>query len=215
MLRKTLLWTIVLVAVALTGLACTGVAGSGTVKSESRSVGGFTEVEVHGVIELQLDVGSAHSVELSGDDNLLPLVETVVEGDRLIIRSTKSMRPKQPLVAKVTAPDVTEVEGSGASKLRITGVDNAALTVKLSGAGTGEVAGKTEAFTADLSGAGTIDAEKLATKSVTVDVSGAGKIDLAEPDELKVDISGAGTVRYGGKPKISQSISGAGKLVKR
>ncbi|MBW2454978.1 MAG: DUF2807 domain-containing protein [Deltaproteobacteria bacterium] len=215
MLFKTMSLGFLLVFVALTGLACTGVPGSGTAASDTRTVGAFTEVEVHGVIELELELGSPHSVELTGDDNLLPLVEAVVQGNRLVIRSTKSMRPELPLVAKVTAPDVSLARGSGATKLRIAGVDNTALTVELSGAGKGEVAGKTETFTVDLSGAGTIDAAKLTVKSVKVDVSGAGRVSVAEPDELTVDISGAGTVRYGGSPKITKNISGAGKLDKR
>ncbi len=215
MLFKTMSLSLLLVLIALSGLACTGVAGSGTAARDTRSVGAFTEVEVHGVIELQLELGPAHGVELSGDDNLLSLVEAVVEGDRLVIRSTRSMRPDLPLVAKVTAPDVSVVRGSGASKLGIAGVDNRELKVELSGAGTAEVAGKTETFSVELSGAGTVDADKLTVQSVEVDVSGAGSVSLAEPEELTVDISGAGTVRYGGSPKITKSISGAGQLDKR
>ncbi len=215
MLLKTLSWTILLVTFALTGLACTGVAGSGTAASDKRSVGAFSKVEVQGLIELELTLGKPHSVELSGDDNLLPLVDVVVEGDRLIIRATKSMRPKLPLVAKVTAPDVSLARGTGATKLRIDGVDNDELRLELSGAGKATLKGKTQALAIDVSGAGDVDAEALSASSVKVNVSGAAQIGLAEPDELNVDISGAGSVRYGGSPKITKNISGAGKLVKR
>jgi hypothetical protein len=215
MLFKTLSLTILIVAFALTGLACTGVAGSGTAATDKRSVGAFSEVEVQGVIELELTLGAPHSVELSGDDNLLALLETVVEGDRLIIRSTESMRPKLPLIAKVAAPNVSLARGSGATKLRVDGVDNDELKLELSGAGKAQAKGKTKALTIDVSGAGNVDTKALAAASVKVNVSGAGEIDLSEPDELNVDISGAGNVRYGGSPKITKNISGAGGLTKR
>ncbi len=215
MLLKSLSLTLLIVAFSLTGLGCTGVAGSGTAATDKRTVGAFSEVEVHGVIELELTLGKTHSVELSGDDNLLPLLDATVEGDRLIIKGTKSMSPKLPLIAKVTAPNVSLARGSGATKLRIEGVNNDELKIELSGAGKVEAKGKTKALALQVSGAGDIDAKALSVESVKVSVSGAGQIDLAEPNELDVDISGAGEVRYSGDPKITKDISGAGELIKR
>lgn len=213
-MRNLVIVVVVLSLVALF-FGCQGVDGSGNAGSEARSPGSFDAVQVSGVIQLELTLGSAHGVELSGDDNLLPLVETSIEGGTLVIKTTRPVDPELPLLARVTAPDVRKVSGSGATKLHVSGVNNAELELELSGAGHIEAQGATKKVRIEISGAGDADATKLSAERVDVDVSGAGKVAVAEPKELDVDISGAGHVSYAGSPAITQSISGAGRLVKR
>lgn len=195
--------------------ACGGEKGSGTITTETRSVSGFTEVEVQGVIHLDLRLGSSHAVALTGDDNLLPLVETEVVGDKLIIKSKRSINPSKPLVAKVEAPNVTLVEGSGAADLTVSNVDNEELALELSGAGKMKAVGKTGKLRVRVSGAGSADAQKMAADDIVVDVSGAATVEVGSPKTLAVEISGAGSVRYSGDPAIEKQISGAGSVEKR
>lgn len=210
--RRLLLVGLLLSPVA----ACSvGEKGSGTITTESRSVTGFSEVEVHGVIHLDLTLGAPHAVLLTGDDNLLPLVETKVVGDKLVIRSTRSISPSAPLVAKIEAPDVTLVGGSGAADLRVSNVDNGELALELSGAGKMQAEGKTSKLRLRVSGAGSADAQKMMADEVVVDVSGAATVDVGSPKTLAVEISGAGTVRYSGDPTIEKDISGAGSVKSR
>jgi len=195
-------------------VAC-GEKGSGTISAEARPVAEFTEVSVSGVIELQLSMGATYSLELSGDDNLLPLVETTIDGANLIIRTTENVNPTEPLVAKVTAVDVTHVRGSGVANLNVNGVDNKAFAISISGAGQAKASGTTESLTVRVSGAGKVDTQAVAAERVDVKVSGAGTVDVSSPDELKAEISGAGKVRYSGDPKVSSDISGAGSVTMR
>ncbi len=204
-----------LAGVLLTSIVGCGENGSGAITTESRSVSGFSEVEVRGVIHLELTLGGAQTLSLTGDDNLLPLIETEVVGDKLIIKSTRNISPSAPLVAKVEAPDVTLVEGSGAADLRISHVDNRELAVELSGVGKLHVEGKTEKLRLRVSGAGSANAQQLAAADIVVDVSGAGTVDVGAPKKLAVEISGAGTVRYEGDPTIEKNLSGAATVMKR
>ena len=55
-----------------------GQPGSGTAKSEVRELQPFTEVDVGGVVNVELAIGATQRVEVSGDDNLVPLVTTAV-----------------------------------------------------------------------------------------------------------------------------------------
>lgn len=197
-------------------LAACGKDGSGRAGSETRTPSSFNSVEVDGVVNVDMTLGgSAYSVEVSGDDNLVPLVETKVVGDKLIIRTSESVDPELKLLVRVSAPDVREVEASGVSHVTVAGVSNEALRLELSGAGSMEAKGKTKTLSLEVSGAGSIDADELGADKVDVEVSGAGNVDVAEPKELNCRISGAGHVGYGGSPEIHQDISGAGKLVKR
>jgi hypothetical protein len=195
--------------------ACRGVEGSGTSASDPRSVTGFDQVESHGVIELDITVGKTHSCVLSGDDNLLPLVVVEVEGDKLVLRSEKSLNPKTPLVATITMPDVLAVSLSGSSKGHVAGFDNDELELGISGSGELTASGKTKRLLIDVSGAGEADAQKVEAGHVEIEVSGAAKVDVGEPKTLDVDISGAGKVRHDGSPKIRKTISGAGLIQRR
>jgi hypothetical protein len=195
--------------------ACQGERGSGTPATDSRSVSGFDEVEAQGVISLVVTVGPKHSCELSGDDNLLPLVEAKVDGSRLILRSDKQLRPDTPLVATVTMPDVKAVRISGKANGSIKGFDNHQLDLRLSGAGRIIASGKTNYLTLNLSGAGQADLQKVDAANVEIDVSGAGSVEVGSPTRLDVDISGAGSVLYSGSPELSEDISGAGTVARR
>ncbi len=202
-----------LASVALFG--CTGEPGSGTAAEDTRSVSEFDEVVVSGAVQLELSLGKKPALKLSGDDNLLPLIETKVEGSKLTISSKKSLSPKLPLRIELSAKNVKRVALNGAGKITVEGVDNDALAVELSGAGDVLLKGKTKQLKLSFSGAGKADAKGLAADSVSVSISGAGSVEVGEPKDLDVKISGAGKVRYGGSPKITQKISGTGKLVKR
>jgi hypothetical protein len=196
-------------------LAGCGVAGSGTTTSDTRSVGSFSQIEVHGIIELSADQGGAPSLTISGDDNIVPLVTTTVIGNKLVIQTTGSIRPDLPLVARVTGVSLERAIVHGASKAHVENIDNDAFTLEIHGASSAELAGKTKKLVLEVRGAGSVDAKALAADAVTVDISGAGNADIAAPSELDARISGAGNVSYDGTPTLKQTISGAGKLHKR
>ena len=53
--------------------------GSGRSATETRSVGDFQAVRLSGSMDLQVRQGTTASVQVTADDNLLALLETVVE----------------------------------------------------------------------------------------------------------------------------------------
>ena len=65
------------------------VKGSGVVKSEARNVSGFTQISLSIPASTEVIQGGTEGVTLEGDDNILPLIETVVEDGRLKIRFTE------------------------------------------------------------------------------------------------------------------------------
>lgn len=202
---------ITIVAVAAVTVAC-GTKGSGHFASQARKVGKFSKVEVRGAIELDLLGGDPPYVAIQGDDNLLPHVTTKVSGRRLVIDTVGSLRPQLPLVAKVRAPFVDAIDGSGATKIRARSLTGSTLSVDVSGASDAKLSGTVGSLDLNLSGAGSIDTRALTADDVTIHVSGAGDVHLGATKTLDVHISGAGSVDYAGHPKISQSISGAGSI---
>jgi hypothetical protein len=205
---------LLLCALCLFVVGC-GVRGSGSAATESRAASGFTEVEVQGIIELRLTLGAKPSIELSGDDNILPLIETKVVGKKLIISSKESISPSLPLLARVGAIDIARVTVNGASRATVEGIDNDSFTFDINGSSNATAKGQTKSFAAEVNGASSINAEALAMDKATIDINGAGHIDVSSPAELDVSISGAAKVTYAGDAKITKHISGAGVLAKR
>lgn len=118
------------------------VIGSGKEARETREVANFTQLEFLGVGRIEVTIGNLQSLELSGDDNILPMIETKVTDGRLVIRS-RSIRPVQPLVIKATASDITAIMLGGASEIAITGIANNNLGATLTGADKVTLSGQT------------------------------------------------------------------------
>jgi hypothetical protein len=197
---------------ALLALTACGVRGSGTAATQTRQVGEFTEIEASGVIHLRLGLQEPRALQLSGDDNLLPLVTTEVSGKRLVIGNKQDLSPKLDLVATVSAPDVTLVRCSGACEVEVSNVKNDKLALELSGAGSISASGETKELAIDVSGAGKATVEQLRASTITVRLSGAGDVRVGPADKLDADVSGAGAVIYDGNPTVTKHVSGAGNV---
>ena len=192
-----------------------GVIGSGVAGSATRDVGGYSMIEMRGVARLEVTIGPAHPVEITGDDNIVPLVETVVDNGTLVVRDTTLIHPTLPLVVKVTVPDVSRLLIVSAADAVITGVNNAALTIDISGVGRVSVSGQTQSLTVNVTGTGHVSAEDLTAAAATVFLAGTGRVDVTAVNTLDVTIIGAGLVTYAGSPTISQIITGLGSLQQR
>jgi hypothetical protein len=103
-----LLLTLLLVAAAPAVWAET-VVGNGNVAREPRNTGEFNAISLSGGMGLKLRQGSPASVVVHGDSNLLPLIETIVKGDKSLKLRWKrgvSVRSHAPLFVEVVAPQV-------------------------------------------------------------------------------------------------------------
>jgi hypothetical protein len=192
-----------------------GVRGSGTAKTEVRTVGAFSAVEVSGALSAEISIGAEPRVEVSGDDNLVPLVDTGVSGASLSIRNHGNFRPSVPLVVRVTAPKLTAVMTSGATNVTLHGMRDDQLSITVQGAATVHGDGTVKQLTVETSGAGTLDLDRLTAERGNVRTSGSGTTSVNVTQALDVRVSGAGTVNYRGNPEVKQDVSGAGTLRKR
>jgi hypothetical protein len=192
------------------------VAGSGVAKSETREIQPFKRVELAGTGRLELRPGPPGSIEVTADDNILPILETRVDGDRLIIRpSEKSIGPVVDIVYKAAAPELHAVQTTGAAEVLIADFKGQRLELELSGAGEARVVGETGALRIKTTGSSEVKAAELRARTAEVEIMGAGVADLNVSETLKVSITGAGTVRYTGDAKVEKRIIGAGTITRR
>ena len=190
--------------------------GSGVAKTETRPVESFAKVQFFGEGRVELSVGPLEPITLTADDNILPLMMTVVAGDTLTIRpSEESIKPKTPLVVRAAAPHITSVEcvGSGDIVVRDLAAESVGLSVV--GAGSVNAAGKTTSITVSIQGAGAVDTSQLEAERVSVGIAGAGSADVNATKNLDVDIMGAATVRYAGDPVVAKKVVGIGTVQRK
>lgn len=189
------------------------VTGSGNAVAEKRDLSDFKAVEVGGVFQVEIVAQKEFSVEIEADDNLLPLIKTEVDGGVLKIETEKRVSTKNPIRVRISAPNIENLQASGASKISLANLKNSSLTLDSSGASKISVAGETGNLTIDVSGASNIDAENLKAENANVDASGASHISLFVSNELNADLSGASKVTYSGSPKnVIKKTSGASSV---
>jgi hypothetical protein len=191
-----------------------GVKGSGTITTAQREVTAFSQIGLASVIDAEITSGPQAKVELTGDDNLLPLITTKVVGDKLEIDTAggQDLRPSQRLVARIVVAKLSEVDVTGTGAVQINNVTADTLKLELSGTGSVVATGHAAQLGAELSGTGKLRLAQFPVEQATIDLSGTGSAELAVSRQLDVNLSGTGSVTYHGNPKVTQAISGTGSV---
>jgi hypothetical protein len=209
-------FAVLLALVVVAGCNDQGVKGSGNLKSETRSVGKFNAIQLSGTGRLLIERTGSESLEITADDNLLPLLISEVKGNTLSLRVAdgKSISGKQP-VYKVTVGDLQKVDLAGSGDIVGSKLEGPVLAVSISGSGSATLSGAVEYFSASVSGSGSVNAADLKAKKVRVVVSGSAGMTVNATDDLDATIAGSGSVLYVGDPKVKQSVAGSGTIKKR
>ena len=212
------------------------VLGSGQVIKTQRQVQGFKGISLNVPSKVEIIQGETEGLVIETDDNIAPLIETVVEDGQLKVRQTQRSKSLKPSSLKLTVNLRTleriSISGSGdvnAQKLqsptlevRITGsgdvrfaeLQTDSLSVSISGAGDFLAAGRADTARYSIAGSGDIKTSALASKNVKVSIAGAGDAVVWAGQSLTVSIAGSGDVGYYGDAAVTQSVAGSGRIKK-
>ena len=186
--------------------------GSGVSVIDRREVAAFTSVELAGANTVVIHVGAPLSVAVTGDDNLVGRVTTVVEDGRLVIDDFGTFTTNAPMHVAVSVPSLDGVELGGAGTVTIDGVRSADFGADLAGHGTLVVSGAVQHVTAVLSGAGTLDLHDLLATDGTAQLQGTGTIRIHTTSVLDASLTGRGTILYQGDPTVTIRNTGTGTV---
>ncbi len=238
---RWVLWAVLSLLLAGCGLFQRGervITGSGRVTSETRAVTGIERVTLEGLGEVTVQEGAADALTIEAEDNLLPLITSVVEGGNLRLgfdRATwrDSIRPTQPIryVLTMRALQAFDLNGSGSLRANSLHADSLMLTIngtgdvtidyleasrldlRLTGAGDVTLAGQVDTQDIEIGGSGQYQAGDLDSGTTSITISGSGDTVVWVRDDLSINITGSGTVSYFGDPNISRrDISGSGDI---
>lgn len=189
--------------------------GSGKRELQKRQVAPFTSIETNGAFHIEVTCQKELSLEVEGDDNVLPLVSAEVSNNVLHLKNTKGYSVNEPIKFKISVPNLEGLAVAGAGRIEIKDMNNETFEVDSDGAPYILVSGKTRVINIDASGAGAIDTNNLRASRAVVESKGVSKIDISVADQLDVTISGPSTVTYRGDPVVNKTVNGPGSVSRR
>ncbi|PJJ48778.1 head GIN domain-containing protein [Hymenobacter chitinivorans] len=211
------------------------VSGNGPVVAENRTVASFSRLELSIDAEVYLTQGPSRTVRVEAQQNILDVLQTNVNGERLAISYGRAtVRRHEPVRVYVTTPDLSSVavsgsgsvvgqtawrvdnlglslSGSGGIDLGVLGAQS--LRTDISGSGAVRLSGDAARHELHLSGSGAVEAYPLTTAAAEVSISGSGGAHLTVTRTLQATISGSGKVYYKGQPALTVHTSGSGRVV--
>jgi hypothetical protein len=211
------------------------ISASGVAKTETRNVSGFHNVVLAVDAKLKLQQGDTEGLSITGDDNIVPLVETVVEGGVLKIRWVNNRRYSSDyknLEIVVHARNVDGLTIAGSGDIRVEKLKTAHLHAEIDGSGTiafdtldadsvvasihgsGHLsaAGRADSLEVMVAGSGNVSASKLESRSATITLAGSSTAAVWAKDELNATVAGSGEINYYGKPQVSSTVAGSGRI---
>lgn len=209
--------------------------GQGPVKTELRAISSFKSITMNIAGDVEFSVSDQYSVEVQAQENLLPILKTVVEGENLRISFEQNVRSEENILIKISAPTIEAFDLAGSGNIRVltplkneklklditgsgnifvTQADVADLYCSVTGSGVVELGGKAQKVTAAVGGSGAINARNLNAEIMEADISGSGDVECTVAQTLKANVSGSGNVRYGGSPQVDSRVSGSGAIEK-
>lgn len=240
--RRPVLALAALVALAspLVAGAADLVRGSGVATTQHRDVGAFTGIALGGPFAVVLRPAAREGLEITADNNVLPLIETTIRGSgdertlHIDLARNARIEPRTKIVVTV---DVVRVEhlavaGSGTidgKAIRTTKLDAAIggsgsigldeldageLAVAIGGSGNFRASGRARTLGVHIGGSGRSDTERLAAADVAVAVAGSGEARVRADSALSASIAGSGDVYYTGAATPQVAIVGSGRVKK-
>ncbi len=216
--------------------------GSGKPATEARAVGEFEAISVAGSFDVTVRQVATETVEVSADDNLLPLIETVVEttsaGRTLVLRFKRgeNVYPRGRVTVAVDVVKLSSLAITGSGDMQVGALRTPALKLSIAGSGDARLQGlATDSFEIRIAGSGDVHADgsarqlrlniagsgnaalgDLAADDVGVSISGSGDAKVNAARALNVSVAGSGDVVYTGSPTtLKTSVAGSGSVVKR
>lgn len=213
------------------------VQGSGKVVKQTRHLAHFTGVNLNVPGDMVLRLGTTESITIETDDNMLPLIESVIEDGVLKIRPVKrntNLHTRNMRIV-VMAKDIDRLALSGSGSIDSDALKANKLTFDIGGSGSinlkgmhaeavaisvggsGDLksgAGKADSLSVAIGGSGDVDVGRVQARDASVSVAGSGEAIVWANAGLSVTIAGSGDVTYYGDPKVSTSVLGSGDITR-
>lgn len=215
-MKIKILFILIIVSVSLTGCFTASIKGSGNAVTEERKIDYVSKIEVDGNFNIEIISGEVSSLNIDAEDNIIPIIETKVEDEKLTIKLKEKITNLREIKIKITLHDLVDLESDGKSFISVKGLNTEELDVSSNGEGEISIEGKVDYLTVSLDGEGKFLAKDLQSKNAKVSLYGEGKAEINAKKSLKAKVKGEGSVDYYGDPEeISIDTSKGGSVNKK
>ncbi len=188
---------------------------SNNIISENRQLEDFNSISLEGLGNIFLTQESPQMVRIETHENILPLLETRVTNQQLLIEFDECVDGQvEKLDIYISIPEIEGLNIAGIGD--ITGqnsFDLDDLEIFISGVGGLTLNGTANNIDINSSGVGNVHAFELTSNTCDINIMGSGNVETTATDVLNVTINGAGNVFYKGNPTITSNISGSGLVI--
>lgn len=212
--------------------------GNGNVVTVNRTTSDYDGVSVGGSFDVILVKGKEGKITIEGEENIIPYIETEVNGNTLKVKYEKNInvRTTKRLTVTVTYEDLEKVSLGGSGNISAKGtlkssdfsvslggsgnitleVDADELSSNIGGSGNIKLAGRSNELTCAIAGSGSIKAYDLSTDTLSATIAGSGSIRTTVKTKIKAKVVGSGSIYYKGNPKYIDTKSvGSGDVIDR
>ena len=127
--------------ILLAGCQVVGIRDNGPVRTETRDVSGFTQVDVGGGADVTITIADAYQVTLTAEDHVLKVLDSRIDGDRLLIDSREGYTTTVAVKVAIHLPRLTGLTLSGGTHGTVRSLASDALALDLSGGSEATISG--------------------------------------------------------------------------
>jgi hypothetical protein len=202
-MKQLILLSYVLAATLLT-VSCekenpndpTSITGTGEIVNKPLEISSFSNIELNGVADLYISVGSEQSVILKAQQNIIDVMSWEVSAGTLSIglKEGITIHNHKEIRFEIHLPALASLVHDGVGDVTLNGGNQPEMDI-------------------DFRGVGLVKAYGLPVDRCVVLNSGIGDCKVKVNSYLEVDISDLGNVYYKGNPEISVTDTGLGDLI--
>jgi hypothetical protein len=211
--------------------------GSGNTVTRTFDFSDFTKLEINHGFYADVTEADGYSIEITIDDNLLEYLEVDQSGDTVKINLVQPPAFRSvTLEAKITMPDISELDLSGGAHGDIRGFDlshslliemsggshldgkisGTAVDMNVSGGSHLDMSGSANKLTLTGSGGSHLSLGSFTAGDGTVKITGGSEATINFTGALDVEVGGGSRVVYDGEPAIGNvNLSGGSTLKKK
>ncbi|MEI7594640.1 MAG: head GIN domain-containing protein [Bacteroidota bacterium] len=210
--------------------------GNRQLSSETRQINEFNEIKSEGNFIVNYYQSPQTELIVEAESNLLPFIQTSVEGNTLVIKTKdhRNIDNNLPITISVYGPNCKSLYLSGSGKIQSDSIFSSSLNLKISGSGdiscrvytdnikanisgSGDLdlAGTNSESEFQISGSGTIHSYELYQNTCFATISGSGSMFVTVEDLLDAKITGSGRIYYKGNASVNSQITGSGSIINK
>jgi hypothetical protein len=190
--------------------------GSDNIISEARQAAGFREINISGVLAVDIRYGEEYSVTVRANDNIISRITTETSLERISIRLDTDNHSLENIIAEVViiTPELVKITNEGISTIDLSGFEQlSTLTIQSQGIGNITATGSVVDLSLTLTGIGSYSGFDFIADQCEIDLEGIGSAEVTAKESLTGSLKGIGNLSYKGDADVQINDSGIGTVV--